>query len=156
MISGRQGSDIVARMLGLSCHTAQVYLRRGSQRASATDGQLTVLMITNYHNTWFLNLRCLSKYECALENVSHIKESFIKHVMAAWSLRIDHCFRGYILLFCADFNYLPARGWCDLVHLLKNLKCLKAHSLAKRQKCLRDLVVWVVKSFVGKARKHKN
>lgn len=66
--------------------------------------------------------RCLSKYECALESVFHVKESFIKRVMAAKRLRTDRCFRGYTLQLCADFNYLPARGCCDLVHLLKILK----------------------------------
>lgn len=46
--------------------------------------------------------RCLSKYECALESVSHIRESFIKHFMAAKRLRTDHCFRGCTLQLYAD------------------------------------------------------
>lgn len=50
VISGRQGNSIIARMLRISCHTARIYLCTRSQRATTTDGQLTLLMITNDHS----------------------------------------------------------------------------------------------------------
>lgn len=38
--------------------------------------------------------RCLSKYECALESVSHIRASFIKHVMAAKGSELTTALEG--------------------------------------------------------------